>query len=115
MCITYKCMFQCIFMNIMTLSFGPSSLLYALSCTVLIHRTTIHFLSLHLTLLYLYFSAYSHIRQVIIRHGQWGDDFNITGGRGNGLFIESHSDIRGLNTGDQILQVRTFQYYFVNN
>ncbi len=70
-------------------------------------------LSLRLTLLYLYFSAYSRIRQVIIRHGQWGDDFNITGGRGNGLFIESHSDIRGLNTGDQILQVRTFQYYFV--
>ncbi|XP_064407637.1 uncharacterized protein LOC135352372 isoform X2 [Halichondria panicea] len=47
----------------------------------------------------------SHIRQVIIRHGQWGDDFDITGGRGNGLFIESHSDIRGLNTGDQILQI----------
>ncbi len=50
---------------------------------------------------------------MIIRHGQWGDDFDITGGRGNGLFIESHSDIRGLNTGDQILQVHTFQYYFV--
>ncbi len=48
------------------------------------------------------------MRQVIIHSEQWGKDFSVTGGRGNGIFIESQTNSRGLSTGDQILQVSVF-------
>ena len=47
----------------------------------------------------------SRVRRVIVRHGQWGEEFRIFGGRGHGLFVQSDCSIRGLYTGDQILQV----------